>query len=83
MAIENDTEIEKTDFMETFLVQCRNCKTDFQRDTFVENTYLMAPDANDDDSEENTTSEEEETDLEELEETDIDLKELGIDINKL
>lgn len=82
MAMENDTEIDTTDLMEAFLAQCRNCNSDFQRNNFIDNTYLMAPDANYDDQEELTASEEEE-DLEELEETDMDLIELGIDINKL
>ena len=81
MGMENDTEIDTTDLMAAFLAQCRNCKTDFQRDNFVKNIYLMSPDVDDEDDEELSASERE--DLEELEETDLDLKELGIDINKL
>lgn len=76
--MENDTEIDTTDLMEAFLAQCRNCKSDFQRDNFVKNTYLMAHGGDD----ENDTDEEEEF-FKDLEETDMDLLELGIDINKL
>ncbi|CAO1442722.1 unnamed protein product [Diamesa hyperborea] len=82
LAMENDTEIDTTDLMEAFLAQCRNCKSDFQRDNFVKNTYLMAHGGDDEDD----TDEEGElfkSEEEDLEETDMDLLELGIDINKL
>ena len=82
--MENDTEIDTKDLMEAFLAQCRNCKSDFQRDNFVKNIYLMSPDVDDEDDEnDEELSASEREDLEELEETDMDLKELGIDINKL
>ena len=79
MAMENDTEIDTTDLMEAFLAQCRECKSDLQRDNFLKNTYLMSTDANDEEEFHETNKES----LEELEEADIDFKELGIDINKL
>lgn len=83
--MENDTEIDTTDLMETFLAQCRRCKSDKQRDDFVKNTYLMSAEDDDADFGEDKYNESpEDEDLEEeLEETDMDLKELGIDINKL
>lgn len=83
--MENDTEIDTTDLMEAFLAQCRRCKSDMQREDFIKNTYLMSADDDDDADigEEKYDESPEDKNLEELEETDTDLKELGIDINKL
>ncbi|CAO1430129.1 unnamed protein product [Diamesa serratosioi] len=88
IAMENDTEIETSDLMDAFLAQCRGCKNDFERGQFLVNTYLMCDEAIDSDEEDKRKpsklkpEEDLKDDLEELDETDIDWKEFGIDISK-